>query len=202
MDILTFISEVIKAVAWPIMLVVVLLSFRRRLGDLLPLLRKLRLKDFEIEFAEKVENLKDEAPRALRHMPARTASASEQAEQELIRRLAEISPRSAVVEAWRVVEKTALDMLRATRTVELPSDRLPPSDLGKLLRVTGVLDADQVWLFNTLRRLRNRAVHEEMMDVDRAAVLDYIDIANGLTRYFIDLKEHEAPNNTFKGTRP
>jgi hypothetical protein len=191
MDTLTFVAEMVKALAWPITVIVVLILLRRHILALLPLIRKLRLKEFEIEFAEKVDELKDEAPRALRHMPARPASAAEQAEQQVIRQLADISPRAAVVEAWRVVEKTALELLRARKKIELPSDRMPPSDLGKLLHMTGALDSDQLWLFNKLRKLRNRAVHEDFSDVDREAVLEYIEMANGLTRYFIDLKEHE-----------
>ena len=50
MDWLTFIAEMVKSLAWPAFLFFTVLVFRKPLVELLPGLRRLRIKEIEIEF--------------------------------------------------------------------------------------------------------------------------------------------------------
>jgi len=47
MDTLTFISELIKAVAWPMTAIVLVVLLRKPIIELIPLLRKLKYKELE-----------------------------------------------------------------------------------------------------------------------------------------------------------
>jgi len=49
LDTLTFTAEVIKAVVWPASLLVLAFLLRKPLKELIPLLRRLRYKEVEIE---------------------------------------------------------------------------------------------------------------------------------------------------------
>lgn len=51
MDWLTFIAEIVKGVAWPMVALVALLVFRRELGALLGRLKKGKIAGAEFEFA-------------------------------------------------------------------------------------------------------------------------------------------------------
>lgn len=58
MDRLTFTAEAIKALAWPMALVVVALMIRKPVIQLLPFLRRLKYKEIEFEFSKELEQLK------------------------------------------------------------------------------------------------------------------------------------------------
>src|SRR5437879_2418330 len=60
----TFVSSLVSALAWPTVVLIVIILLRRQLTLLLPELTHLRFKDFEIEFEKKIDHLKQEAQRA------------------------------------------------------------------------------------------------------------------------------------------
>jgi len=60
MDALTFISELIKAVAWPVTAIALVVLLRKPIVELIPLLRRLKYKELELEFAQEVSELKAE----------------------------------------------------------------------------------------------------------------------------------------------
>ena len=60
MDVLTFISEIIKALAWPLAVVTLVFLLRRPVIEVFPLLRRLKYKDIELEFAQEVSQLEAE----------------------------------------------------------------------------------------------------------------------------------------------
>jgi hypothetical protein len=57
MDWMTFIVEMTKALAWPVAGVLGIFYFKGEVAKLLPRLKKLKHKDTELEFAERVEEL-------------------------------------------------------------------------------------------------------------------------------------------------
>lgn len=75
MDLLTFIAELFKAIAWPIVTLVVALLFRQQIIALLARLRKGKLGSTEFEFEQEVKALREQVPE-LPKPPANTASPS------------------------------------------------------------------------------------------------------------------------------
>ena len=96
MDKYTFISEMTKALAWPGTLIVVLLLLRKPLASLIPFMRKLKFKEFEMEFSEKIQALKSEAE------IDKTSEIDAPAMSIL-----SFSTRTAVLEAWIELENVA-----------------------------------------------------------------------------------------------
>lgn len=105
MDLREFAASLIGSLAWPLTVTAAVLLLRHQIAGLLPALRRLRIKDVELEFGRAVEELKKEAeteelptPRELPDMPV-----------ERLAVIADVSPRAAILEAWLYLESACLD---------------------------------------------------------------------------------------------
>jgi hypothetical protein len=176
MDTLTFISELTKALVWPVTLVVLVLLTRGHLARLLALLQRFKYKDFEFDFGRQIEVAKADAAEALGEAPRQQGEPSP-AESRLVR-LAEISPRAAVLEAYTAVEIEAMD---AARRIGMPGEF--PQTLTfralKYLENSGYLDDALVSLLRDLRGLRNQAAHSPEYALTIRSALEYIQLSQG-----------------------
>lgn len=177
---LEFIAAVIDSLAWPAVVIMTVVLLRRPLAGLLPLLRRVKYKELEVEFAQEVKELRQEAEAALPPLPA--GPPPQIPEEQALINLASVSPRSAVVEAWRLVESAARRGLEA-RGEGMESGR-PVSGprLTRTLLQREMLDNATRSVFDRLRMLRNQAVHAEDFLVDEASSREYIELALALAR--------------------
>ncbi|WP_053426024.1 hypothetical protein [Rheinheimera sp. KL1] len=185
MDWKEFISQIIDSLAWPLVVMFIVWQLKDKLGDLLPRLRKVKHKDTELEFAELVTELVSEAKSVENVVPASEAPNSKENFDFLVK-LAEISPRSAVLESFRAVESAAsIALTKAYPDLESNNAR-NPMQMFDLLRGK-VLSDSQFKQLNDLRRLRNKAAHMEDFSLHGTPIEAYIDIAltiaNGLASY-------------------
>lgn len=178
MDWLTFIAAVLKALAWPLTAIAILVLLRRPLLGLIPLLRKLKWKELELEFEEKIVELKTEAALALPAPP--TISLTKPAASRLAQ-LAEIAPRSAIIEAWIDVQHAAARAL----TKRFPNSKVSwtAGQLGDLLAAHDLLDSSKLEIYNSLRQLRNQAAHHEDFRIETRRALDYVALAEALAAF-------------------
>lgn len=174
MDLLTFIAELVKALGWPVAVVIIVLVLRRPIAALIPLLQRLKYKDLELEFGRAVEEIKAEAVHEL--PPSTTHKALPTGTEERITKLAEISPRAAVLEAWRTVENLLM---------QIAQRRLPPDEGGKLIpyKTISLLERDETLspglgsLLRDLRGLRNQAAHAPDFALSLESALEYASLA-------------------------
>lgn len=181
MDVLTFLSEITRSLAWPLTAVVLVFVLRRPIVELIPLLRRLKYKELELEFSQQVSELKAEAE---------AISGEQEEEQERVSprsnrilNLASFSARAAIMEAWLEVESAAI-------AVASSFWNQPPSDtfknypkLGEYLLQCKVINEKQLDIFNKLRQLRNKAVHAEELELSEKDAKSYVQLA-------LDLAEH------------
>lgn len=151
---LDFVSLMVKALAWPLTVVFSLVLLRNPLKDLIPLVKKLKLKEFELEFAQQLAEVKEEAQASL--PSTRETRLTRSDSQDRILDLLVVSRASAILEAWREVELAAID---ASRRHGMSENIVTPGRLGEKLRSVGVLDDRQADIYNKLQFLRNTAVH-------------------------------------------
>jgi hypothetical protein len=178
MDRLTFVSEVIKALAWPTAASSAVLVLRREIKGLLPLVKKLKAGPIEAEFDREVRELKEQAER----QPAAPSPVQiSTSERQKLLQLAELNPRSAIIEAWHNVEFAARRVVEAHDRSISDRDLRSSSALLRSLNRFEILSRDEVALFNDLRALRNQAVHLPEFSPAYDAVLNYIDLALRLT---------------------
>ena len=149
------------------------------MAALIPLLRRLKYKDLELEFAQEVRELREKADASLRPLAAPPARVPEE---DSLLELAAVSPRSAVVEAWRLVEASARRAIEA-RGVQAEGVRsLTGPQITRELGRAEVLDEPTRSVIDRLRMLRNQAVHAEDFSVDEASAREYVELAIGLAR--------------------
>lgn len=163
------------------MVLVAIWQLKDKLGELLPRLKKLKHKETEIEFAEKITELVSERKEAATAIqPAKTKESEERF--EFLMKLAEISPRSAVMEAFRELElaseKAVIKAYPDLATTEFRN----PMDIQKLLKGK-VLGPEQYHRIRELRMLRNKAAHNEDFNLHGMPIEAYIDIALSLANY-------------------
>lgn len=178
MDWLTFIVELVKALAWPLAVLLVFVVIRRPLLGLFPSLVRLKYKDLEFDFGRRLE----ETAAEVATLPAPQHGALPEATDDRLLRLAESSPRAAILEAWIKLESAAMEAARKRR-IDIPTNILrTPLELINFLEEEGIIDARQATIFNELRGLRNSAAHALSFEPSTAAAIEYVRLAGKLER--------------------
>ena len=174
MDWLTFISKLVEAIAWPAVLGGVVIWLRKPLAGLVAALRSAKYKDLELDFGKKLEEVEAKAESARLPEPGEPPAWTRESPDEwtfgdYIERLAPISPRAAISEAWRHVE-VALSAAARRTGQQLPRR---PLELARFLQREGRLPRDAAALVDDLRVLRNWAVHTEDADIDPEQAIEF-----------------------------
>lgn len=180
MDALTFISELVKSIAWPATTIILVLLLRKPVVELIPFLKRLRYKELEVEFSREVSELK-----------AVEAAAKERGEEpplssvgsiELLD-LVSLSTSAAVMAAWWEVESAAV-AAASSFWRQSPSDafRNMPK-LGEYLLQCKVIDQKQLFVFNKLKQLRNKAAHAQDLNLSEGDAKYYVQLASDLAKH-------------------
>jgi hypothetical protein len=180
MDIFEFFAELVKAVAWPITTIVLAVLLRKPIVELIPLLRKLKYKEFEVEFAREVSQLKAETATVAKEAGPST---SLDAHSSNLLNLAVFSPRAAIMEAWLEVETVSSAVASSFWGQSTPTAIRNYHKLGEYLEQCKVINQDQLHLFNRLRELRNKAAHAEDFGLNEHDARNYVQLALDLAKH-------------------
>jgi hypothetical protein len=180
MDALTFTAEAIKALAWPIAVVLVALMIRKPVIELLPFLRRLKYKEIELEFSKELAQLKSEVTASdtatSQQLPPSVPSVSS----NRLLDIAAISTSAAILEAWSELESASV-AVASSLWAQPPSDAFKNySRLGEYLLQCKVIDEKQLVVFNKLRALRNKAAHAVDLNLSEEEARIYIELATSL----------------------
>ena len=185
MDALTFVSNVISSVVWPATVIMAIIVLRNPLRALIRNLgRRLHSVKFpggEAEFSQELAEVKQAADEA--QLPAAKFEPTEehmllQEEEDKQHwvRLAKISPRSAIVEAWRNVENAIVEV---ARKADIPKEETHSTmALIRALVKRQVISPDVLPIISELRSIRNTAVHGVDFNISQPDVEQYLSIAN------------------------
>lgn len=181
MDWVTFISKAIDSLAWPVFALIVILLLRKPIMQLIPLMSKLKYRDFEAEFAQGVQQLKEEVGDALPE--ATLVPADREISEDRLYNLAEIAPNGAVLEGWKLIEHAAKNLISA-RGHDLDYDVSTPYRLiERVLDKGDLIDKPKVAVFNELRRLRNKVAHAGEFEISSIQAKAYVTLALRLVAY-------------------
>jgi hypothetical protein len=181
MDSLSFIAELVNALAWPAALVALVVMLRKPLSDLIPLLQRLKYKDLELEFGRAIEEVKEEVQAQLPSAPATRALPA--GASAVLVKLADMSPRAAIIEAWRQIEEELIAAAQR-KGLDLPSrPAILPVYVLRLMHEKGFVDSDKVAIINELRSLRNSAAHAPDFALSKESALEYAEVAARLVEY-------------------
>lgn len=188
MDTLTFTAEVVRAVAWPASLLILAFLLRKPLRELIPLLRKLKYKEIEIEFSKEVSALRAKSISEQQNvLPSAGAGAGSSELPERLQnkrlellRMVPFSTRVAIMEAWLEVEAAASEVASSFWS-QPPNDAFKNDPtLGDYLLKCNVINRDDLEMFKRLRYLRNTAAHAQELDLSEGDAVSYVEVAMSL----------------------
>lgn len=181
MDGFTFISEIAKALAWPSAVIGLVFLLRKPIVELVPLMKKLKYKELELEFSQEVQDLKSKVIDALPEKDSQRQLSSTLTSKALD--LVSYSTRAAIIEAWIELEAAAVEAASSFWS-QPPSDifRNDPK-LGDYLHQCKVLDDKQLVIYKKLRLLRNKSAHAEELSLSESDARAYVEMASNLTKH-------------------
>ncbi|WP_038882348.1 hypothetical protein [Vibrio jasicida] len=169
------IVEIIKALAWPVAMVWLGYLFRKEVKSLMGRLTALKHGETEISFTRGLEKAEQKALEISQSQdPVHESTAEELSQKEQLYRLAEISPRAAIVEAWTLIEIAAVKNDLTTGTA---IKRTNPKLILEHLENTGNFSPNSIEVINSLRQLRNRATHLPDFAISQDEAERYLDLA-------------------------
>lgn len=176
MDWLTFITKLVEALAWPIVVLVLGLMFRRKLLEIIPTLRKLKAGPVEAEFElaakQALANAEETNIQGLAEASVPVIK-TEAGSGQVIAKLREArgDPAGAILEGWAKLDG---ELFRLGLQVGAVVD--PLENTGKVYNAvmsSGVLPAQTMSLVRELRDLRNLVAHVRVKPTAEAAQ-DYV----------------------------
>lgn len=184
MDALQFIVEIVKALAWPVVFLVMFYALRGPFAALIPLIEELKYKDFVVKFRAALEQAKFEAlpsaepePQALEAMKN---GAFAQQRKDLYK-AATLVPTAAVLQAWSILEEAALSKISELGLMPTGGGVRGSSRLAHALLDKSAITLEDFKLFHSLRELRNQAAHKPDAGLTARDAEAYVDLALGFT---------------------
>ncbi|MBT1065130.1 hypothetical protein KJY73_16175 [Bowmanella sp. Y26] len=176
MDWMQFIVDLLDKLVWPLVVLFVVSLLRKPLTQLVPLMKKLKYKELELEFGRELKAVSEQAVGAFPEL--------KQDQKTLLIASADNLPNAAILESWAVVDDAAERLVR----IHQPQVDLNISTRYKLLQdllIRGkLIDTKKGKLFDELRRLRNKVAHAVDFEVGSAQAILYIELCFTLAEHF------------------
>ncbi len=179
MDELTFTSEIIKATAWPLATITMVWLLRKPIIELVPLMKKLKYKELELEFSQEVLALKTEVAPVINVPQEDISEPTISKALELVA----LSPRAAIMEAWIEVETVAVEVASSFWNQSASGTIRNFPRLGEYLHQCKIIDDKQLRIFRRLRRLRNKAAHAEELHLSEEDAMSFIIMVSNLAKH-------------------
>ena len=165
-----FIIELLDKIAWPSLLLVLVLIFKSSLRELLKRLESIGTKYGTLNFHESLDEAKEDANKA--KLPE-ISEGFVRDEMKYYEELARVSPRAVVLEAWLQLETAVEGIIRR------PPEGKPRSfgPEARVLLELAELVKEEISIFYDLRSIRNKVVHQESARVSKEQAIEYAQLA-------------------------
>ncbi|MDE0052761.1 MAG: hypothetical protein OXP28_05680 [Gammaproteobacteria bacterium] len=164
-----FVAAIVDSIAWPAVAVLAIWMLRKPLSGLLSVIEELQYKDIAVRFQRDAEQARQAVPLA------------ERDDERVVSLPPSADPRSAVLEAWLSIEKTAVEKYRelANRSEE---GKIEPGRAVAYFEYTGALTPTTQRALTDLRDLRSQAAHSRREGITREAAEAYVDAAASIRK--------------------
>jgi hypothetical protein len=195
-DWLEFLASLIKSLAWPITLVILVFLFRVPIRRALLSLTRLKYKDLELDFGQELKQLKKEAKAIdITPQPPKTIAPTKRDSSQLLQEAAQLAQHfaePAVAVAWQAVEDELMQaVMRLAVSPDYPVHNSALKN-AELLRAQNAIDQRTLELLNRMRNLRNMAIHGThvgaSITIDDA--LEFIALARGVLEKLQELRRN------------
>jgi hypothetical protein len=170
-DQLTFISEIVKSLTWPVTVIVIIVVLRKDISQLILNIKRFKHKGTEIDFERSVREIKEEVGGT--HQESDVAVEPDD--------LAILSPRGSVIESWLRIEE-ALMGYNQRNGIYSESKKAQGGVARGILQILDqdVLSKSSIHALSELRKLRNEAVHMNDSNISTSAANEYRLMSNKL----------------------
>lgn len=176
MDWLTFISDIVDSLAWPVGVIFLLLAFKNQIKELIPKLKRAKYKDFEVDFDKEMQGLVTASDEADKELPDEI-KLEEFSDKDLdaitfiqVELLVDRSPEEAIEKAWWEIERM-LFLLFASATGDYEISR--PSYAEHLRRFLSTLTPRQEKVIRELKKIKE-LVSDNLEPVTTEQALEYV----------------------------
>lgn len=164
-----FTLGLLDKLAWPLIVVFIILSLRKPIADLIPLAKRMKYKDFELEFGQELRAVTRTAageafPELTQDKRARLIASADEL------------PNATVLEAWSALADSARQLIQSRHQELVLDSSTPYKQLENILLSEALIDIKKGKLFSELRQLRNRVAHARGFEVGRAEALQYTEL--------------------------
>ncbi|MAY43103.1 MULTISPECIES: hypothetical protein [unclassified Neptuniibacter] len=169
--------KIIDSVVWPIAAVWLGYIFKGELRALLGRMSQFKYKDVEAKFDKQLNKAEITASNLKKELPKNWEKATTRAaltQYEQFKRIAEASPRAAILEAWLDVE---IAVSAAAEKAGLESNPRSPALLAEHLIALKHIPEETLSVFHSLRKLRNQATHMPDFTLTEEEAERYLDLA-------------------------
>lgn len=188
MIIIELLVELLVGIAWPVAMIWIAYLFKGELRSLLHRISQLKYRNveakFEIGLAEaeaKVLAIEHAAPQ----LPQSPQPPELTSKLESLRRIADVSPRAAIMEAWVLVEDAA-GKSGFVQGASMP--RVNPRLFVEELIRLGKLPKGTDSLLDQMRRLRNQATHLSDFSLNRDEADRYLQLAARMSELILNVE--------------
>lgn len=168
------IASILDAIAWPITTLTIVLLLRKPIASLIPLLRRLRYKELEVEFERSLEDISKRSSEEIKELPP--APEQDYDQDSFLEQIRDLPPRAAILETWLEFEHTAYFIAQKFKLIGLDR-RIRFNELLRILQQREILHQSDVEDIKQLRTLRNTAVHEREFVVSQQDADKYTEVA-------------------------
>jgi hypothetical protein len=203
MDNQTLLVQLVSALAWPLTVIIVALMFRQEIRKVASRLSTLSYGDMKAEFEKDLNKLE----REVKELPIKESATKVEHKKsdaetldsyERLSRIAEISPRAAIMEAWRDIEVTTKQVTDAYG-ISTDGHIAGVRAIRELVR-QHLLPESVVKVYEQMRGLRARAAHAPDFTITADEAKRYIDTAYRFHNALLFLlQQAEKPSFPKKG---
>ena len=176
--ILDFIANIVASLAWPVIVLVIALSFRSHIVAAFNNLKSISYGGAKAVF-EKELNKATERAKAIEEPDSQTAKENNERVGELLN-MAAASPTGAIIEAWKDIEQNARDVAEGSGLPLGGNPARPYFNLQKFLSDNDLLPKAEINTFRELRMIRNRAAHSSDFEITVDQARRYVSLADRL----------------------
>jgi hypothetical protein len=180
-----FVLGIVNAVSWPICILWLAYLFRPEIRAAAARISRLKFKEFEASFSEELTDVEQEFAKVEKSLPdsevPRTPVTSPELKQ--LERIAEVSPRAAILEAWRLIEDAA------GRSGFVQGAAIPRTNTALFINWLvreGKIPVDSEATFQALRDLKNQAARESDFFITPSDAHRYLRLAARARQLILD----------------
>ena len=193
MDWLTFISKVVDAVVWPVLLFAVGYCFKDSVSRLIENIESVSHKDTKVNFGKKIEDAIENAENAGIHVASENDDIDMYSNKlSKVRDIASIDPSAAVLYIWGDLERAIADLGSYYMKDQCGHACRSFIDAERVLIENNVIRPSYRGALKELRYLKNKLSHGLSTEVTYDEAMMYTELAVGIKRDIDLIKEHIA----------